>query len=95
MSDATLHILNRGPADRELLQHCLDSFSPGDALMLIEDAVYWSLPTYQSLISDLDVYALEPDLQARGVSPTHGIKPANDAQFVELCVQFSKSLSWC
>ena len=93
MSDTTLHILNRGPNQAELLNHCLDSYSDGDALLFIEDGIYWAAEHYAEQLSQFHCFALKPDLEARGVSAS-GIQTVDDAGFVDLCINHSRSVSW-
>jgi len=94
MSDTTLHILNRGPNQSELLQHCLDALSTGDALLLIEDGVYWSCSHFSQRLAGIDLYVLQPDLQARGLSLQTG-ESVDDEGFVDLTAAHSRSVSWC
>ena len=93
---SNLFTLNKGPADPALFQSVCEAISATDSLILIEDAVYWSLPAYRETLLSLDcaaIYMLRPDAEARGIANT-GIEPVEDAQFVELCVRHSKTLSW-
>lgn len=94
MSDTTLHILNRGPNQTELLQHCLDAMTSGDALLLIEDGVYWSTAHFTEKLSGVDLYVLTADLEARGLKEPRG-QSVDDDEFVDLTVVHSRSVSWC
>lgn len=94
MSDTTLHILNRGPNQGELLQHCLDTFSTDDALLLIEDGVYWSSSHFTDRLAGIDLYVLQPDLLARGLTLQSG-KSIDDEGFVDLTTIHSRIVSWC
>ena len=94
MSDTTLHILNRGPNQPELLQHLIDACSDGDTILLIEDGVYWSSDHFTHHFAGLDLTVLQADLAARGVKAAIG-EPIDDADFVDLTVAHSRSVSWC
>lgn len=96
MSNTTLHIVNKGPSDTALMHHCLSAYMPGDAVLLIENAVYWALPAYQSRYSDIDIFYLEVDAQARGLSDTDTLTgiAIDDSAFVDLCVNHRRSVSW-
>ncbi|MCG3730942.1 sulfurtransferase complex subunit TusB [Vibrio cincinnatiensis] len=71
----------------------------GDALLLVEQAVYASKvhsPYYHYLPTDSAVYALQEDLAARGwldmcAEPVHII---NIAEFVKMTINIEKSISW-
>lgn len=95
-----LHILRHAPS-QSIFTRALDSVSPGDALLLIEDAVYALLPgtdsasALRSLAAQL--YVLEQDLLARGLS-ADALPPESQGidylRMVELCVAEPKALSW-
>ena len=90
---STLHILNRLCEGRApaALARCA---SAGDALLLCGDAVY-AVFDYSSL-PPLPVAALMADVVARGLSScwptTTSLLDYGD--FVDLCAQHDKSLSW-
>lgn len=94
MSDSTLHILNRGPNQPDLLQHLLDTLSEGDQILLIEDGVYWASEHFAGRFQLAQPLILEADAQARGLTNLCG-KTVDDAGFVDLCVKHRRSVSWC
>lgn len=96
MSKSSLHIVSKGPTDSSLMQHCLDAFMPGDALLLIENAVYWAMPNYGSQLEGVKIFYLLADAEARGLgTPTELLgSSVDDDGFVDLCVEHSKSVSW-
>jgi tRNA 2-thiouridine synthesizing protein B len=67
--------------------------SDGDAILLIENAVYGQLSGDDS---DLDVklFVLEADLEARGVTAHSDYKVIDYAGFVSLCTEYDKVISW-
>ncbi len=97
-----LHILRHAPS-QVIFNRALDSVSPGDALLLIEDAVYALLPgtdsasALQSLAQAGQLYVLGQDLLARGLSaaaPPPGAELIDYLRMVEICVAQPKALSW-
>ena len=96
----TLHTINKAPSDTSLWQSCLSAILPGDALLMIENGVYAATQTsiikqLQS-INGISLYLLSPDIDARGLTEqirTEAIL-VNDQQFVELCCQHTKVVSW-
>lgn len=72
---------------------------PGSAILLIEDAVYAANDRSEfsarlNALNDVRVFALEPDMRARGVSERDGISLVDYAGFVELAVTYDKVQSW-
>ena len=67
-----LYIVNKSHASSQGLHDCLQRASAGDAVLLIEHAVYSALNVKQTPLltmshSELKIFALSPDMQARGV----------------------------
>lgn len=88
-----LHILSCLPENR-LPAALQRSMSTDDALLLSGDAVYAGISTADSLPAAC--HALEADVRARGLLalwPAH-IPLINHGDYVDLCVQYQKSLSW-
>lgn len=98
-----LHIVNKSPFERTALQSCLQHALAGDAILLIEDAVVGALAgscvaaELQAALADKSLYALAPDLQARGLAPERllaGIETVDYAGFVDLSVAHERNQSW-
>lgn len=94
-----LHILNQAPGNIACLERCLKALAPNDALLLIEDGVYATLPAHAARFASLDqidCYVLQPDLQARGIedSVSSPFNIIDDAGFVELACEQDKVISW-
>lgn len=94
-----LHIVNKSPYSNPALASCLRLISRDDALLLIEDGVYVGLgeaAELEALDEAVPVYALVPDLAARGVlnALAPRIKAIEDRAFVELTLTYPKSQSW-
>jgi tRNA 2-thiouridine synthesizing protein B len=89
-----LHTVNKSPLASSALQSALRIAERGAPLLLIEDGVYAARPGARSeplLVEGLaahPIYALEPDLKARGVSSViNGITVIGYDGFVELVEQ--------
>ena len=100
---SVLHIVNKSPYDRGSLDTCLRLASNDAAILLIEDGIYAALKNaaaaekVQQALSKHKVYALEPDLKARGVRPENtidGIELVDYDGFVKLTTEHDKLQSW-
>lgn len=99
----TLFTYNKSPSAGEArLQDCLRMLTTGDSLLLVEDGVYFAAqlqddaPIRELIPAGVALYALAPDLAARGIS---GRIPADVsgidyAAFVELCLLHPRVVSW-
>ena len=98
-----LHIINKSPFDRNSLETCLRLAKKDSSILLIEDGVYAAQKS-TAVASKMDaatarhkVYALEPDLDARGVdkkSLIDGISLVDYEDFVRLATEHSAAQSW-
>jgi tRNA 2-thiouridine synthesizing protein B len=95
-----LHIVNKSPFSDIALESCIRAAQKGDSILLIEDAVLGVMaggkaePIIQQAQKDTPIYALEPDLKARGVDRrVDGVKAVDYAGFVEL-VEKEMTMSW-
>ena len=100
---SVLHIVNKSPYDRNSLDTCLRLALAGSAILLIEDGVYAvrkhssASEKVQQALQNHSVYALQPDLQARGVqaeSLIDGIELIDYEGFVKLTTEYDKTQSW-
>lgn len=97
---ATLHILNKSPANKTLINSLIIALSNGDSLLVIEDGIYAATHSKQQPFSNLDIelnfFALEPDIKARGMEKNiiSIFKSVNYRQFVNLCSKADKVISW-
>ena len=98
-----LHTVNKSPFEKDSLQTCLRLSRPGSRVLMIEDAVYGALKGSEMESSVLDslqdrkIYALGPDLKARGIgneSIIDGIQIIDYKVFVGLAAESSKVQSW-
>ena len=100
---SVLHIVNKSPYDRNSLDTCLRLARPDAAILLIEDGVYAvqknaaASEQVQQALSQHPIYALQPDIQARGLNPDNmidGISLVDYDGFVKLTTEHDKLQSW-
>ena len=100
---SVLHIVNKSPFDRNSLDSCLRLAKADSAILLIEDGIYAvrknsaAADRLQQTLASHPVYALEADLQARGVNTDNmidGISLVNYDGFVKLTTEYDKLQSW-
>jgi len=97
-----LHIVNKSPTERNALYSCLATAQAGGAVLLIEDGVYGATrgsaaePKLRAAMANVEVYALAPDLEARGManSVSEGVKLVDYSGFVELVTKYDTCQSW-
>lgn len=97
-----LHIVNKSPSERNTLESCLRLSEKGAAILLIEDGVYGATKgsvaegKIKQALADRSVYALWPDLEARGMQDAviEGIKLVDYGGFVDLVAEHSNAQSW-
>ncbi len=97
-----LHIVNKSPSQTLSLDSCLRLARDGQSLLLIEDGVYAATTrspaaaAVREAAGRLKVYALQPDLEARGMAATliEGVTPVDYEGFVDLVVEHPATQSW-
>ena len=98
-----LHTVNKSPFSSTALASCLAHATEDAAILLIEDGVYAALataphaPELAAAAARGVVYALEPDLQARGLGESPllaGTKRVDYAGFVDLAASHSTVMAW-
>jgi len=89
-----LHTVNKSPFGNNTLETCIRFAAPGDPILLIEDGVYavQAANSFASLIETIlktnPLFALQPDLTARGISMiASGVTTVDYEGFVELVEQ--------
>lgn len=95
-----LHTVNKPPLRTSTLKSVLKTAGEGDPILLIEDGVHAARKgaATEALLHEAlkkhPVFALEPDLRARGISVIiEGIKPIGYDGFVEL-VEKNQVVAW-
>ena len=97
-----LHIINKSTFQTSTLDSCLGMAQDGSAVLLIEDGVYAATlgsaaeTKLRQACQRLKVYALQPDLDARGLSSRliERIELIDYGGFVDLTLEHSVSHSW-
>ena len=101
-----LNIVNKSPLERNALDSCLRLMTAAgaheDALLLRDDAVYAvtrgnaAAARVAQAMATCKVYALRPDLEARGVADRvlDGVQTVDYAGFVELVAAHPNNQSW-
>jgi len=97
-----LHTVNKSPFEKNSFETCLRFAKDGSAILLVEDGVYAALqgtkfsPEVEAAMKTKTVYALGPDLAARGVADKvlGGIKVVDYGGFVDLVAENDTVQSW-
>jgi tRNA 2-thiouridine synthesizing protein B len=97
-----LHIVNKSHRQTSSLASCLRLAQDGHALLLIEDGVYAATQGgaatagLAAATQRLKVYALQPDLEARGMAGAliEGVTAVDYDGFVDLVAEHATSQSW-
>jgi len=97
-----LHIVNKSPTERNSVESCLAHATKGSKVLLIEDAVYAAArggaaeAKIKSAMADLTIYALQPDLAARGMADRviDGVNLVDYGGFVDLVAEQTNCQSW-
>jgi len=96
-----LHTVNKSPYSSNSLEICMAYIQSGDTVLLIEDGVYAAMKggASEALVSgsSAKVYALGPDLKARGITGeklVDGIEVVGYDGFVNLATESDKVQSW-
>ncbi len=100
---AVLHTVNKSPFEKNTLSSCLRLAKTGAAVLLIEDGVYGALAETSvasemtDRADDIKIYALAPDIEARGLSEKpliDGLTLVDYGGFVDLVEEHSTVQSW-
>lgn len=97
-----LHIINQSPFNSNCLERCLRIIDQQDVILFIENGVVATLintsstPLLNEALKTNSIYALEPDLAARGLlkKVIPAIQVINYAEFVELTIKHYPIQSW-
>lgn len=97
-----LHTVNKSPLERNTFESCLKHTAPGAVIILIEDGVYGAMmgtvftPRLEQALRTVRVYALTPDIDARGIRDklSDKVTLVDYGGFVDLAVQHSPVMAW-
>ena len=97
---ATLHIVNASSERRAALDNCLRAASPGDAVLLVGNGVFWAVEPVFARISKraagTSCFALSTDIASRGIGHllTDQVQQIDDGAFVDLVESHHPVVSW-
>lgn len=97
---ATLHVLSHSPFTDSRLSSCLRLLGSQDALLLCGDAVYAlqagsaQRQALELMPAAIALYALDEDVQARGVAHPTRLTLIDYPAFVALSCQYHKVNTW-
>ncbi|MES9844010.1 MAG: sulfurtransferase complex subunit TusB [Candidatus Sedimenticola sp. PURPLELP] len=97
-----LHTVNKSPYEKSSFDSCIGYAVSGSAVLLMEDGVYAAMQggateSKVKAAEGVKVYALGPDMKARGLSEDRvieGVEIVDYAGFVDLAAEHSKVVSW-
>jgi tRNA 2-thiouridine synthesizing protein B len=97
-----LHTVNKSPSERNTLDSCLSHAKDGSSVLLFEDGIYAVVKGSAAAdrlkeTSGISVYALGPDLKARGISDDQlieGVTVVDYDGFVDLVTGHENVQSW-
>jgi tRNA 2-thiouridine synthesizing protein B len=97
-----LHTVNKSPSERNTLDSCLSHAKDGSSVLLFEDGIYAVVKGSAASdrlkeASGITIYALGPDLKARGISDDQlieGVTVVDYSGFVDLVTGHENVQSW-
>jgi len=97
-----LHTINKSPFERNTFDSCVAHAKKGSSILLIEDGVYAATQgtaaarKLQDLMKDVKVYALQPDVNTRGLQSKmlDGVNLVDYGGFVDLVTQHNAVQAW-
>jgi tRNA 2-thiouridine synthesizing protein B len=99
---AMLHTVNKSPSEKNTLDSCLSHAKDGSSVLLFEDGIYAVVKGSAAAsrlkeASGVSVYALGPDLMARGIGDDQlieGVTVVDYDGFVDLVTKHENVQSW-
>jgi len=99
---AMLHTVNKSPSERNSLDSCLSHAKTGSSVLLFEDGIYAVVKGSAASgrlqkSSGISIYALGPDLKARGIGENQiidGVTVVDYGGFVDLVTRHDNVQSW-
>ncbi|WP_074824358.1 MULTISPECIES: sulfurtransferase complex subunit TusB [Pseudomonas] len=96
----TLHLISASPFQSRMLDSALPLLAEQDALLLMGDATYLlqessrTAALLETLQTGVKGFALQEDIEARGLRETSRFEMIDYDRFVALCVAYDKVHSW-
>jgi len=99
---SVLHTVNKSPFEKSSCESCLGHATAGSSVLFFEDGVYavtkgTTVEAKLSAAQGIKVYALGPDLKARGIADDRliaGVQVVDYAGFVDLAAEHDKVVAW-
>ena len=98
-----LHTVNKSPFENSTVISCISMCAKNSSILFIEDAVISVMKstkfskTISNSLKDFKMYALKPDLEARGLSLDNvikGVEIVGYEEFVDLTTEHDSVQSW-
>ena len=98
-----LHTVNKSPFENSSVASCISMCAKSSSILFIEDAVISVMKStkfaemIESSLKDFKIYALKPDLEARGLSLNNvieGVEIIGYEGFVDLTTEHDSVQSW-
>ena len=98
-----LHTVNKSPFENSSVSSCLSLCAKDSSILFIEDAVLSVMKStkcsdlIETSLKNFKMYALQPDLEARGLSLDNvidGVKLVGYEEFVDLTTEHDSVQSW-
>jgi tRNA 2-thiouridine synthesizing protein B len=92
-----LHQVFTSPSSDFQLQQCIKRCQSGDGILLLQDGIYSLKHPLLGRALELDIvlYVLQKDAEARGLAiDNQSVQVVDDKQWLALCVQYDKVISW-
>ncbi len=89
-----LHLVCRSSGPSNALAHCLAVYAPGDALLLLGDAVYSLLDTTLNLPQPVLALGNDWELRLKGLQPPKNAKLIDYVTWLDLAIAHPQSVTW-
>ena len=93
-----LHIIKQSTSNSSGFSKCIKTLNTGDGILLIENGVYnlnLLADELENIAKNHSIYILKSDATTRGITAFPDfIVPVNYEGFVDLTLEYSKSISW-
>ena len=98
-----LHTVNKSPCENSTVISCISMCAKNSSILFIEDAVISVMKstkfsnTISNSLKDFKMYALKPDLEARGLSLDNvieGVEIVGSEECVDLTTEHDRVQSW-
>ena len=88
-----LHLITASPFQNTSMRDCLKIAQPGDAIVLLADAVY-AATVELAPHAQIDIFALAEQMQTRGIIPPNWLQTINCDELVALTCRHHPVKTW-